>query len=540
MSSAIVQRSAEVGGSSAHRVLRDGRGKPLVEGVNFVELVIESRGTRPDGTPRIVARGEFARSDVPTENKRMYPREVWERELGKLTEAVKDRRLFGELDHPSDGKLSLQRASHIVTELKLTEDGRVVGELEVLDTQQGLNMQAILAKGGKVGVSSRGFGSVTPGSDGVQVVQDDYQLVTFDVVANPADEHAYPKFFAEDKEMGAMSEKDKKAQMEQFRTENPELVAALQEAISSEMEEKVAATVKAAVEQLRQESHDQALADLRSDPRNASAAARLSQIASIVAPHVLPEDVAAVVKEKDEQVITLTAEAKKLREALETERGLRTEAEKMAQRFGYHLHLDREMANESDEEASVIRQLVGPVAQFQSKEELDVKLKEARGAVAEQKSARMAREAKERSIREESAREVKALRDEVSVLKEERDHGLQIARQFGVRSLVEQVAARHPQGPKIRRLFDAGQINSKEDLDTVAKELDETVSPEFSRISERVRANMGRGREYLNEAAEKPSARKGGGGESLFGQPMDYLATLAGANAPVKPAGNGK
>lgn len=537
MPSAATKRSAEVGNGSARRVLRDERGLPLVEGVQFVELVVERSGTRPDGTPRIVARGEFARADVPTENKRMYPREVWERELGKLTEAVKDRRLFGELDHPSDGKLSLQRASHIITGIKLTEDGRVIGELEVLDTQQGLNMQAILAKGGKVGVSSRGFGSVTANADGVQVVQDDYQLVTFDVVANPADEHAYPKFFAEAKEMGAMSDKDKKVHIEQFRTENPEIAEALQQAIVAEMEERVAATVKAAIEQLRQESHDQALADLRSDPRNASAAARLSQIASIVAPHVLPEDVRKVVEDRDAQIADLSADATKLREALDAERALRTEAEKMAQRFGYHLHLDREMANESEEEASVIRQLVGPVAQFQSKDELDAKLKGARDAVAEQKKARLAREAKEHAIREESAHEVKALRAQLAQVTEERDHGLQIARKFGVRSLVEQVAASHPQGPKIRRLFEAGQINTQEDLDAVAKELRESVSPEFTRVEERIRATQGRGRSYLNEEAERPTSR---GGPSLFGQPMDYLATLAGANAPAAAAGNGK
>lgn len=538
MPSATVERSAEVGKDSARRVLlRDARGLPLVEGVHFVELVVERAGTRPDGTPRIIARGEFARADAPTENKRLYPREVWERELGKLTEAVKDRRLFGELDHPSDGKLSLQRASHIVTGLKLTEDGRVVGELEVLDTQQGLNMQAILAKGGKVGVSSRGFGSVTPNADGVQVVQDDYQLVTFDVVANPADEHAYPKFFAEDKEMGAMSDKDKKAQVEQFRAANPEIAEALQKEIAAEMEEKVAATVKVAVEQLRQEAHDQALADLRSDPRNASAAARLSQVASIVAPHVLPEDVRKVVEERDAAIVDLQADAKKLREALEAERVLRTEAEKMAQRFGYHLHLDREMANESEEEASVIRQLVGPVAQFQSKDDLDAKLKEAREAVAEQKKARLAREAKEQAIRAESAREIDSLRSKLAEVTEERDRGLTIAKKFGVRSLVEQVAAGHPQGPKIRRMFDSGQINSQEELEAAARELRETVSPEFDRVSERIRQNQGRGREHLNEEAERATRK---GGPALFGQPMDYLAELAGAKPSAGAAGTGK
>jgi hypothetical protein len=409
--------------------------------------------------------------------------------------------------------------------------------MEVLDTQQGLNMQAILAKGGKVGVSSRGFGSVTANADGVQVVQDDYQLVTFDVVANPADEHAYPKFFAESKETGAMSEQDKKAQIEQFRTENPEIVEALQQVISSEMEEKVAATVKAAIEQLRQEAHDQALTDLRSDPRNASAAARISQIAAIVAPNVLPEDVRKVVEERDAQVASLSAEAKKLREDLDTERALRVEAEKMAQRFGYHLHLDREMANESEEEASVIRQLVGPVAEFQSKDELDAKLKGARDAVAEQKKARLAREAKEQAIRAESATEIRKLRAQIADLSEERDHGLQIAKKFGVRSLVEQVAAGHPQGPKIRRMFENGQINSKDELDAAAAELLESVSPEFDRVSERIRANQGRGREYLNEAANKPTGR---GGPSLFGQSMDLLATLAGAGAPAAHASNGK
>jgi len=527
--------------------VRDDRGKPLVEGVQFSAFEIGEREDPVSHEKRIFARGEFARADQSTENKRMYGRELLEREVGRLQEAVSDRRLFGELDHPSDGKLSLQRASHIVTELKLTEDGRVLGEMEIMDTQQGLNLQAILAKRGKVGVSTRGFGSVTQNADGVQVVQDDYNLVTFDIVANPADAHAYPKFFGESKEGGLM---DTKTMLEQLKKEHPEVVAALRaemvkengdvphvephddEETKKKKEAEVAASVAKAVESLRAESYDQALAELRTDPRTAGAAATLSKVAALVAPLVLPEDAQRVVEAKEKEVVELRTRLVTVEQQVVEERKQRTEAEGLAKRFGYRMYLDQALSTEVAEDATLIRKLLGPVDQFQNKEELDTKLSGVRESIKEARDARKRQEEERTALVTRYEAKLDDVRRELNTIKQERDESLKVAKGFGMKALVEQVAANHPQGPRLRQLFEDGRIRSQDELVTIARELKDGTSEEFSRVGDRIRANLGRGIEHLDEGSGPRGGRDGGaggrGGEQLFGQSMDTLRALSG------------
>jgi hypothetical protein len=532
--------------------VRDDRGKPLVEGVQFSAFEIGEREDPVSHEKRIFARGEFARADQSTENKRMYGRELLEREVGRLQEAVSDRRLFGELDHPSDGKLSLQRASHIVTELKLTDDGRVLGEMEIMDTQQGLNLQAILAKRGKVGVSTRGFGSVTQNADGVQVVQDDYNLVTFDIVANPADAHAYPKFFGESKEGGLM---DTKTMLEQLKKEHPEVVAALRaemrengeephvephddEETKKKKEAEVAASVAKAVESLRAESYDQALAELRTDPRTAGAAATLSKVAALVAPLVLPEDAQRVVEAKEKEVIDLRTKLITVEQQVVEERKQRTEAEGLAKRFGYRMYLDQALSTEVAEDATLIRKLLGPVDQFQNKEELDTKLSGVRESIKEARESRKRQEVERTALVTKYEAKLEDVRRELDTIKQERDESLKVAKGFGMKALVEQVAANHPQGPRLRQLFEDGRIHSQDELVTLARELKDGTSEEFSRLGDRIRANLGRGIEHLDESASPRGGRDGGAGRGgdLFGQSMDTLRTLSGVGGD----GNGK
>lgn len=154
---------------------------------------------------KLVARGEFGRADLATQNGRVYPRAIYEREIKKLQENVSSRRVFGELDHPADGKTKLQRASHVITKLSINEDGIVVGEAEILDTPNGRTLKAILEASAEVGVSSRGFGSTKQASGGQQVVGEDFMLRTFDFVADPAMKSAYPGIFTEDIDEDFMS-----------------------------------------------------------------------------------------------------------------------------------------------------------------------------------------------------------------------------------------------------------------------------------------------------------------------------------------------
>jgi hypothetical protein len=139
---------------------------------------------------RFRVEGVFQRSDVENANKRVYPRGIWEKELKepRVQQALSERSMFGELDHPSDGKTSLKRVSHIVTDLGLQEDGIVTGAAEILPTPNGQILQALFESGAQVGISSRGSGSVSNG-----VVQEDFKLGTFDFVARPSTPGALPR-----------------------------------------------------------------------------------------------------------------------------------------------------------------------------------------------------------------------------------------------------------------------------------------------------------------------------------------------------------
>lgn len=162
------------------------------------QLLIDSAGFKldqlqEDQTGEYIFRGKFAQSDLPTANKRIYPRSLWEREINKLKNKIAEGKVFGELDHPEDGKTKLQRSAILIQSLSLDKQGQVIGSFKVLNTSMGRELKAIVEGGGAVGVSSRGYGSVRMNEDGHAVVQDDFTLLTFDPVADPAEETAYPE-----------------------------------------------------------------------------------------------------------------------------------------------------------------------------------------------------------------------------------------------------------------------------------------------------------------------------------------------------------
>lgn len=155
-----------------------------------------------NGGKKLIARGEFARSDTPTANKRLYRRSLWEREVSKLQKRIEERRVFGEADHPADGKTSINRISHVLTNLYIDEDGILIGEAEILPTERGKNLEAILKSGCKLGVSSRGTGTLKSLKTGIDEVQEDYSLNTFDFVVDPANVTSYPDIVSEGKTSG--------------------------------------------------------------------------------------------------------------------------------------------------------------------------------------------------------------------------------------------------------------------------------------------------------------------------------------------------
>lgn len=170
--------------------------KILVDLSGSIKLQLTESSNAKDGK-FLIARGEFGRADVATQNNRKYPKTIWDREIKKINEAIRAGKVLGELDHPADGKTSLKRVSHIITNLGLTDDGIIIGEAKILDNEYGRQLRSILEAGGAIGVSSRGMGSTVPGSDGMEVVQEDFQYITHDFVADPAVLTSYPSFQVE-------------------------------------------------------------------------------------------------------------------------------------------------------------------------------------------------------------------------------------------------------------------------------------------------------------------------------------------------------
>lgn len=157
--------------------------------IDSISLKINS--LTEDSADASVLRGKFAQADIPTSNGRIYSRKLWERELGKLRSKISEGKVYGELDHPDDGKTKLSRSAVILTGLDIDESGAVNGTLKIMDTARGRDLKAIKEAGGAIGISSRGYGSVKMNEEGKSVVQDDYMLMTFDPVADPAEESAY-------------------------------------------------------------------------------------------------------------------------------------------------------------------------------------------------------------------------------------------------------------------------------------------------------------------------------------------------------------
>ena len=123
-------------------------------------------------------------------NGRKYPTPVLEREMNNYEMLIKQRRAYGELDHPDSSVVDLKNASHLVTRWWMDEQ-KVMGVIKVLDTPAGEIVKGIIRSGGQIGISSRGLGSVVNEANGVSMVQDDFQLICFDIVADPSTPGAF-------------------------------------------------------------------------------------------------------------------------------------------------------------------------------------------------------------------------------------------------------------------------------------------------------------------------------------------------------------
>ncbi len=171
--------------------------KLISEHMGFVEYITEDGDT---GKKNYKIRGVFMQADIKNRNNRMYPGEILEKEVKRYNkEYIQQNRAFGELGHPDGPTVNLERVSHMITDLY--PDGKnFIGEAKILDTPYGKIVKNLIDEGAKLGVSSRGMGSLEPRRD-MHVVKDDFYLATAaDIVADPSAPSAFVEGIMEGKE----------------------------------------------------------------------------------------------------------------------------------------------------------------------------------------------------------------------------------------------------------------------------------------------------------------------------------------------------
>jgi len=143
-------------------------------------------------------RSTIQKAGEPNGNKRIYPKSVLESQVKKLVPLVKERKIVGELDHPEGDSVKLANASHLITNVWM-EGNDVKGDIELLNTPAGKVAQELVKAGVKIGISSRGTGTLKELDNGYKEVNEDYNLITFDLVADPSTKGAYPQAISESK-----------------------------------------------------------------------------------------------------------------------------------------------------------------------------------------------------------------------------------------------------------------------------------------------------------------------------------------------------
>lgn len=145
--------------------------------------------SREKNNGKVVMKGILQKADTLNQNGRIYPMNVLEREIRNYQKFIAENRALGELDHPDSSVVNLKNVSHVIKEAYL-DRGVVYGTVELLDTPSGKILQSLVESGVKLGISSRGVGSVKKQGD-YHIVQDDFQLICWDYVSEPSTPGAF-------------------------------------------------------------------------------------------------------------------------------------------------------------------------------------------------------------------------------------------------------------------------------------------------------------------------------------------------------------
>ena len=171
--------------------------KLITEQIDAIEILTEEKG----GKKHLYIEGTFLQGNIKNRNGRMYPMETLAREVDKYSNTyIKSGRAMGELGHPDGPIVNLDRVSHLITSL-VQEGSNFKGKAKILETPMGQIAKSLLSEGVRLGVSSRGVGSLKLNREGVNVVADDFMLATAaDIVADPSAPEAFVNGIMEGKE----------------------------------------------------------------------------------------------------------------------------------------------------------------------------------------------------------------------------------------------------------------------------------------------------------------------------------------------------
>jgi len=168
---------------SARKVLREWQALTVETG-----FIKEDRSAN---NGRLILKGPMQRCEALNQNKRIYPRKILHREFENYMKPVREARATGELDHPENSTVSLEKVSHVVRE-QWWDGDTWMGRIEILPTPCGKIAETLIENGVTLGISSRGVGSTSANESGEgDIVQDDFQLVAFDLVQEPSTHGAF-------------------------------------------------------------------------------------------------------------------------------------------------------------------------------------------------------------------------------------------------------------------------------------------------------------------------------------------------------------
>jgi len=157
--------------------------KEISQDLNYLTEATEN------GKKGIYIEGIFMQADKQNKNGRIYPKKIMESALSDYQKLIEEKRSLGELGHPPNPQINLNNVSHLITNLRF-EGSDIVGKAKILDTPMGKIAQNFIEEGVRLGVSSRGLGSLKE-KNGINEVQDDFHLATVDIVADPSAPDAF-------------------------------------------------------------------------------------------------------------------------------------------------------------------------------------------------------------------------------------------------------------------------------------------------------------------------------------------------------------